>query len=104
MTIAQADKVQMMENDTKKEVFEELKQTHEGILENKPAELDTDGKGGMKRKREEDSSSCVVCMEKEKKVLLLPCKHLCLCEDCSVDVNSCPLCRVLIKQKTTVFL
>jgi len=106
ITIAQADNVQIMESpetNNKKEVFEEVKQTHEGTLENK-TELETDEKHGMKRKRDEQDSCCVVCMEKEKKVLLLPCKHVCLCEDCSVNVDVCPLCREMIQFKTTVFL
>jgi len=101
VTIAQSDKVQIVA-DEKKVVEEETKQTDS---ENKPSELDTDGKHGVKRKRDEEQDrSCVVCMEKERKVLLLPCKHVCLCESCSVSVDVCPLCREMINSKTTVFI
>jgi len=89
-------------DEKKEEVFEEAKQTD---LENKPSELDTDGKHGVKRKRDEEQErNCVVCLEKERKVLLLPCKHVCLCESCSVNVDVCPLCRAIINSKTTVFI
>jgi len=118
MTIAEADKVEIVKNEIKKEVEQfqieivenennkkevEVKVT-EGLLENKAsAESETDEIHGMKRKREEERN-CVVCMEMEKKVLLLPCKHVCLCEGCSVNVDVCPLCRAMIKEKTTVFM
>ena len=46
---------------------------------------------------------CVVCQENEKRVLLLPCKHQCLCDNCSKKVKICPLCRVHIKQKISAF-
>ena len=40
---------------------------------------------------------CVVCMEREKKVLLLPCKHVCMCKVCSDEIVAgsaqCPVCR-----------
>ena len=40
---------------------------------------------------------CVVCMEREKKVLLLPCKHVCMCKVCSdeivADSAQCLVCR-----------
>ncbi|KAF6264578.1 hypothetical protein COO60DRAFT_1266813 [Scenedesmus sp. NREL 46B-D3] len=46
---------------------------------------------------------CVVCMDAPRSVLLLPCKHLALCEACSVQLqgsaaNCCPVCRVPVSQ------
>uniref|UniRef100_A0A803L8K8 RING-type domain-containing protein n=2 Tax=Chenopodium quinoa TaxID=63459 RepID=A0A803L8K8_CHEQI len=38
---------------------------------------------------------CKVCKSKEVSVLLLPCRHLCLCTDCDVFIDDiCPVCRV----------
>lgn len=57
-----------------------------------------------KRRREtaEDSVVCVVCMDKRRKKMLIPCKHLLLCDECSVD--SCPICRMPVQKTQDVFL
>uniref|UniRef100_A0A1B6M0Y3 RING-type E3 ubiquitin transferase n=1 Tax=Graphocephala atropunctata TaxID=36148 RepID=A0A1B6M0Y3_9HEMI len=48
---------------------------------------------------------CVVCQENPKEVILLPCGHLCICEDCSEQINStCPICRSHIATKAAAFL
>ena len=40
---------------------------------------------------------CIVCMEREKKVVLLPCKHMCMCKVCTDEIMAdkarCPVCR-----------
>ncbi|KAH7670080.1 putative E3 ubiquitin ligase protein [Dioscorea alata] len=36
---------------------------------------------------------CRVCQERDVCVLLLPCKHLCLCKDCASALDTCPVCR-----------
>ena len=38
---------------------------------------------------------CVVCIERPRTVLLLPCKHLCLCKVClgQLPDANCPVCR-----------
>lgn len=38
--------------------------------------------------------SCRVCFEKDVSVLLLPCRHLCLCKDCESRVDTCPICHI----------
>ena len=48
--------------------------------------------------------ACVVCLSKQKQVLLLPCRHLCLCKECSTRItNKCPLCQKRIENQLTVF-
>ena len=53
---------------------------------------------------------CVVCMENEKNVVLLPCTHLCLCKGCTKKIMSsctqalCPVCREPIAQTIKVFM
>ncbi|CAO2819065.1 unnamed protein product [Amaranthus hypochondriacus] len=38
--------------------------------------------------------NCKVCKSKEVSVLMMPCRHLCLCIDCCVFIDVCPICRV----------
>ena len=60
--------------------------------------------GTLQRHRED--SVCVVCQESQKTVVLVPCGHLCLCEDCSEieQLVSCPLCRKEIIQRIKTFV
>lgn len=41
---------------------------------------------------------CVICQDKIKSIVLLPCRHLCLCQDCFRQLRryreQCPMCRV----------
>lgn len=36
---------------------------------------------------------CKKCGQEESCVLLLPCRHLCLCTVCASSVNTCPVCK-----------
>ncbi len=44
-----------------------------------------------------DSLQCKVCMDSKCSVILMPCMHVCLCEDCAEDIRAadgkCPMCR-----------
>lgn len=42
---------------------------------------------------------CCVCLERPKRVLLMPCKHLCACQHCADSIASCPICRELISDR-----
>ncbi|KAF6261821.1 hypothetical protein COO60DRAFT_1499658 [Scenedesmus sp. NREL 46B-D3] len=51
---------------------------------------------------------CIVCMERLRDVLLLPCKHLVLCSGCAEQLEgrgalgSCPYCRQPCAQRVRV--
>ncbi|XP_066252969.1 mitochondrial E3 ubiquitin protein ligase 1-like [Euwallacea similis] len=52
-----------------------------------------------------DTQLCVVCRSNPIEVILLPCGHVCLCEDCSDDISSlCPICRAVIEQKAPAYV
>ncbi|OWA53600.1 RING finger protein 157 [Hypsibius exemplaris] len=46
---------------------------------------------------EESGGDCVVCMSDPRDTLILPCRHLCLCNGCAESLryqaNNCPICR-----------
>ncbi|CAI5730939.1 unnamed protein product [Hyaloperonospora brassicae] len=48
---------------------------------------------------------CVICLCNEKRILCLPCRHLCLCETCShrQEVTKCPICRLEIEEVLAVY-
>ncbi|KAJ1397380.1 Zinc finger, RING-type [Sesbania bispinosa] len=48
----------------------------------------TRGNNNMK-----DMMTCKACKVNEVTMLLLPCKHLCLCKDCESKLSFCPLCQ-----------
>lgn len=48
-------------------------------------------KGGGEEK--EHIMACKACGVNEMCMLLFPCRHLCLCKDCEVKLNFCPICR-----------
>ncbi|TMW59509.1 hypothetical protein Poli38472_004578 [Pythium oligandrum] len=39
------------------------------------------------------SGECVICLEGELSVVLLPCRHLCVCRVCLDEIDRCPICR-----------
>ena len=53
----------------------------------------------------EEEKLCVICRENPKVVLIMPCRHLCVCKDCGhrVELERCPLCREQIAERLEVF-
>ena len=52
-----------------------------------------------------EDQACVVCTERVKEVILLPCKHRCLCQVCAdkVGLGLCPMCRTPIEELIVPF-
>ncbi|OMJ81364.1 hypothetical protein SteCoe_18221 [Stentor coeruleus] len=52
---------------------------------------------------EDDKNVCIVCLTGKSKVTMMPCKHLCLCEECAQvlsesAVKKCPMCRACVNE------
>lgn len=58
--------------------------------------------------REREDKLCVICQDKEKCMMILPCRHLCICQDCQNPLQSrnlhCPICRKKVNQIVKVYL
>ncbi len=52
--------------------------------------------------RLQDELACVVCLESRSTVVLLPCMHLCLCENCAIASTYCVMCRTVVSSRHTV--
>ncbi len=47
---------------------------------------------------------CRVCRCNDVSILLLPCRHLCLCKECETRLDTCPLCRSLKNASVQVYM
>uniref|UniRef100_A0A803LUA4 RING-type domain-containing protein n=2 Tax=Chenopodium quinoa TaxID=63459 RepID=A0A803LUA4_CHEQI len=50
------------------------------------------------------SPSCKMCRTRVATVVLLPCRHLCVCRECDDVVQACPLCLSLRSASVEVYL
>ena len=63
---------------------------------------DLDKKSKSEKKQLENL--CSICFEAEKNIVMMPCKHLCACEECSKKVETCPICRGKINEMMRIFV
>eukprot|EP00981_Chlorochromonas_danica_P008155 scaffold2028_cov181-Ochromonas_danica.AAC.33 len=55
-----------------------------------------------------DLSQCMVCYDRKKCIAFIPCGHCCLCEHCLSSVlnaksDSCPVCRIPVREHIKIF-
>uniref|UniRef100_A0A8C5PKT8 RING-type E3 ubiquitin transferase n=1 Tax=Leptobrachium leishanense TaxID=445787 RepID=A0A8C5PKT8_9ANUR len=51
-----------------------------------------------------DERMCKVCMDKDASIVFVPCGHLVVCTDCSLNLRDCPICRAAIRGFVRAFL
>lgn len=47
---------------------------------------------------------CKVCRDEDACVLLLPCRHLCLCMVCEPKIDTCPICHSMKNASLQIFM
>ncbi|KAJ7530929.1 hypothetical protein O6H91_14G025400 [Diphasiastrum complanatum] len=59
----------------------------------------------FKENRElKEQKTCRVCRCNDVSILLLPCRHLCLCKDCETRLDACPVCRSMKNASVQVYM
>ncbi|KAL3882766.1 hypothetical protein ACJMK2_029074 [Sinanodonta woodiana] len=48
--------------------------------------------------------TCKRCRKRNKSILVLPCTHFCLCEQCSMEVSLCPECWKPIHERVKTYI
>jgi len=57
--------------------------------------------------RNEYDRGCVICMNENATVVMVPCGHMCVCRTClqsSHVLSNCPICRAPIIKKQNVYM
>lgn len=80
---------------------------------NKPNNEDVEALLFEQVEREREDKLCVICQDQEKCIMILPCRHLCICQDCQIHLmqrtnhnhsGTCPICRKNVKQTIKAYL
>ncbi|MED6180674.1 hypothetical protein PIB30_012553 [Stylosanthes scabra] len=61
-------------------------------------------KSSLKNQQCTENLTCRVCKAKKVSMLLMPCRHLCLCDNCDRYINVCPVCQLMKTQSIQVYL
>lgn len=60
-----------------------------------------------RRKDDQEANKCLICIERERNVVVQPCNHLVMCKECSQrnyeNADKCPICRETIVNVITIF-
>lgn len=52
-----------------------------------------------------DALLCVICRQRERELVLMPCGHVCVCEECGEAMGSqCPVCRAFIENRSPAYV
>jgi len=65
---------------------------------------ESDDEKEKKEEKEGENKLCRICFDSEQNILLVPCSHVCVCDQCVQRLTNCPVCRKKIESSTKVFL
>ena len=47
---------------------------------------------------------CSLCMDNPRDLVLVPCHHVCICQVCSAEIVTCPICRRRIDKRVPILM
>ncbi|KAJ7520529.1 hypothetical protein O6H91_19G009600 [Diphasiastrum complanatum] len=65
---------------------------------------DAHARAFRENKELKEQRTCRVCQCNDVSILLLPCRHLCLCKDCESRLDACPICRSIKNASVQVYM
>jgi hypothetical protein len=48
------------------------------------------------------ADDCLICMSDVKQVMMMPCRHFCVCPLCLVKIDKCPVCRSAFEEYVVI--
>ena len=82
-----------------------LEHRHVSELEAKMRSLQEDLDREKKHLKEaQEQRECKICFDAECSLLFRPCNHVSTCEECSMTLSQCPICRQIIYEKIKAFM
>ena len=101
-----------LREDLRPAVSTEVLPTEQAVTPSAPSEEDlligsVDNPPPTAPSAEQDTSECVICLAALSQYAIIPCGHLCLCEDCAqmstTSLDKCPICREKIVSKLRIY-
>jgi hypothetical protein len=87
---------------------EEARAAREAERLAKAARAAAEEKFSALRQQQEDDAGCIICMEKHREAVFVPCGHRCCCLVCALSTSRrghpCPICREPIEKAIPVYL
>ena len=84
--------------EVKSNLIREIKVVNELEIEGAARREQTHTQTKYDAEADQKGVECVICMCEIRNTLILPCRHLCLCRICAVNLriqsNNCPICRI----------
>lgn len=76
--------------------------TGQSLRHGQPPKDTTTAAPNTRQEEEESCRDCVVCQSAAVSIVLLPCRHACVCDSCVAHFQYCPICRALILESFTL--
>lgn len=90
---------------TNSKLFYRVNKNYITVLEKSEIKPETSEKSSLNvYGRDDEDQSCIICMDKRRFYIFIPCGHFCVCESCYISLkttdmregrseSNCPLCR-----------